>query len=59
MREEVAMWGIPRGKIATCAERFSALTKANDTLGQFHALRRQDVESGSRPSLQESLARLG
>ena len=58
MKDDVAMWVIPGEKIGAYAERFDALAKANDILGKFHAMRREDVESGSRPSLQESLARL-
>jgi uncharacterized protein (DUF169 family) len=59
MKDDVAMWVIPGKKIATYAERFEALAKANEILGKFHSMRREDIESGARPSLQESLARLG
>ncbi len=59
MKDDIAMWVIPGDKIAAYAERFDALAKANDILGKFHSMRREDVESGGRPTLQESLARLG
>ncbi len=51
-----------RGDIDTTAqayaERIAALGKANGILTQFHTLRRQDVEAGGSPTVQESLARL-
>ena len=59
MKDDVAMWVIPGGKIKAYADRFDALARANEILGKFHSMRREDVESGRRPTLQESLARLG
>jgi hypothetical protein len=39
-------------------ERVEALAKANRLLSTFHQLRRQAVESGQTPTVQESLAAL-
>ena len=58
LRDEVAIWAIPGDKIAVYADRIKTLAHANQVLTQFHARRREDIESGARPTVQESLARL-
>ena len=58
LSDDVALWALPGSRLAEYAERISALATANRVLGTFHVLRRQDVESGKRPSLAESLGRL-
>ena len=57
--DDVAMWAIPGEPIECYAERIAALAQANDILTQFHTMRREDVEAGDRPTLQQSMARLG
>lgn len=56
--DDIALWGLPGNNLAAYIERIAALAGANDTLATFHRLRRQDVEAGQRPTLQQSLARL-
>ncbi len=58
LRDEVAIWAIPGDKIAIYADRITTLAHANKVLTQFHTRRREDIESGARPTVQESLARL-
>ena len=45
-------------KIAIYADRITTLAHANQVLTRFHTRRREDIESGARPTIQESLARL-
>lgn len=58
MTDSVAMWAFPAGKLDKYCEALGILTRANDTLAMFHAMRRSDVELGKRPTVQESLRRL-
>ena len=55
---DVALYALPGANVEAYAERIAALGKANALLTQFHTLRRQDVEAGGSPTVQESLARL-
>lgn len=59
LSDDVALWALPGGRVAEFVERIEALAAANETLARFHDLRRQDVESGARPTIEESLVRLG
>jgi len=56
---DVALWAIPGARLGEYAGRVAALAQANTILTQFHTIRRQDVEAGGRPSIPQSLARLG
>ena len=58
MTDDFALWALPGARIAEYAERIKVLSKANQILTQFHALRRSDVEAGKSPSVRESLVRL-
>lgn len=58
MTDGVSMWALPGPRLEAYAERLTSLAHANRVLGRFHALRRQDVEAGGRPTLEQSLARL-
>ncbi len=58
MTDDVSLWALPGANLAAYAERVGALTQANQVLATFHSLRRQDVEAGKKPSLDESLERL-
>ncbi len=55
---DVALYALPGPNVQAYAERIAALGKANGILTQFHTLRRQDIEAGGSPTVQESLARL-
>jgi uncharacterized protein (DUF169 family) len=57
--DSVAIFAIPGARLAAYAERIDTLTRANTILTQFHQLRRQSVESGNRPTIQESLVAFG
>src|SRR3954447_10887540 len=56
LTDDVALYAIPAATLEAFAERVTALSKANEVLSRFHALRRKDVESGGRPTIQQSLA---
>jgi len=56
--DDVALWAPPGGKIRDHAELVSKLASANDVLGRFHDLRRQDVKDGKTPTRGESMQRL-
>lgn len=51
----VAIFAIPGPKLEAYVERIGVLTKANNILTQFHQLRRQSIDAGNRPSVQDSL----
>lgn len=59
LSEPVALWALPGSTLAAYCEQITVLARANDVLTDFHVQRRQDVESGERPSVPESLAKLG
>jgi uncharacterized protein (DUF169 family) len=59
LKHDVSLFAIPGAKLEAYVERISALAKANGILTQFHTLRRQDVEAGQTPTIEQSLARLG
>lgn len=56
--DDTALWALPGAKIALYAARIAKLAAANDVLGRFHALRREDVVAGNTPTYAESLARM-
>jgi uncharacterized protein (DUF169 family) len=53
-----AVYAIPGPRVAEYAARIDELASANGVLTSFHRLRREDVESGKRPTIQDSLAAL-
>ena len=57
LSDSVAMWAFPGGKLDQYCEQIAVLARANKTLTAFHARRRQDIESGERPTVQQSLER--
>ena len=59
LSDDVAMWALPGSRLGEYSEDIEVLAEANRTLAAFHERRRQDVESGERPTVRESLARLG
>ena len=48
----------PAARSSATPNGLPALARANNVLGKFHTLRRQDVEAGLRPTVVESLLRL-
>ena len=56
--DSIAMWAFPGSKLAEYCEQIAVFARANTTLTTFHARRREDIESGQRPTVQESLNRL-
>jgi uncharacterized protein (DUF169 family) len=58
MSDDFAVWAFPGARIAEYAERIKVLAAANQILTRFHQLRRDDVEAGKSPSVQDSLSRL-
>jgi uncharacterized protein (DUF169 family) len=58
LNDSVAMWAFPGNKLDQYCEQIGILARANKTLTTFHTRRREDVESGERPTVRQSLARL-
>ncbi|MGH7389157.1 MAG: DUF169 domain-containing protein [Candidatus Rokuibacteriota bacterium] len=59
LSDDVALFAMPGGRLAEYTARVVELARANSVLGAFHRLRRSDVKAGGRPTVRESLARLG
>ena len=59
LSDDVALWALPGSRLDEYSEQIGVLAGANRTLAAFHELRKSDVESGERPTVRESLARLG
>ena len=58
MSDAIALWALPSAKLDAYCAQIEILAAANRTLSKFHELRRKDVESGTRPTVQESLQQL-
>ena len=56
--ESTAIFALPGFRLGVYAERIRALAKANAVLTQFHQLRRKEISSGIRPTIEESLRSL-
>ena len=59
LSDGVALWALPGSGLGAYCEQIASLAAANRTLAAFHERRRKDVEAGGRPTVRESLARLG
>jgi uncharacterized protein (DUF169 family) len=57
LSDSVAMWAFPGGKLDQYCEQITILAHANKTLTAFHTRRREDIESGQRPTVRQSLER--
>lgn len=53
--DTIAIFAIPGEKLEAYVERIRILTNANTILTKFHQMRRNDIASGNRPSIQISL----
>ena len=58
LTDDVALWALPAHRLDQYCGQIAAFASANRTLTAFHQRRRQDVESGQRPTVQQSLERL-
>ena len=58
LSDDVAMWALPGSRLEQYCGQIDGFANANRTLAMFHERRRADVESGERPTVQESLQRL-
>ena len=58
LTDDVALWALPAHRLDQYCGQIVAFANANRTLTAFHQRRRQDVESGQRPTVQQSLERL-
>jgi len=58
LSDSVALWAFPGSKLDQYGAEIAALARANKTLTVFHARRREDIEAGKRPTVQQSLDRL-
>jgi uncharacterized protein (DUF169 family) len=55
LADDVALWALPGAELNQYLERIVALAQANSVLTTFHEIRREDVEGGRNPTIQESL----
>ena len=53
--EAIAIFALPGVRIGAYVDRIRALAKANSVLKQFHQVRRKEIGSGLRPTIEESL----
>ena len=58
LTDDVAIWALPGDKVHLYAARIDTFATANNVLGEFHSIRRKDVEAGLEPTVAESLSRL-
>ena len=58
MSDDTALWALPWSRFGRYCEQIATFANANRTLAMFHERRREDVESGERPTVRESLQRL-
>jgi len=58
LSDSVAMWAFPGSKLEQYCEQIAVLARANQTLTLFHTRRREDIQSGQRPTVRQSLERL-
>jgi uncharacterized protein (DUF169 family) len=58
LSDDIALYAIPGATLGAFAERIAALSKANAILTKFHQIRRQEIEAGGSPTIQNSLVSL-
>jgi uncharacterized protein (DUF169 family) len=58
LSDDIALYAIAGRTLSAFSERITALAKANDLLAKFHKIRRNDIEAGRTPTIQESLLAL-
>lgn len=57
--DDRTLWALPGDGLVAYVDAIETLARANGTLTQFHSLRRAAIEAGERPTVEQSLARLG
>jgi len=58
LTDSVALWAFPASKLDQYCEQITVLASANKQLTTFHDRRKEDVASGKRPTVRQSLERL-
>lgn len=58
LSDDVALYAIAGRTLSAFVERITALARANEVLTKFHQIRRNDIEAGRTPTVQESLLAL-
>ena len=58
LTDGAAMWALPGAKLHRYCAEIVTLARANEILTTFHERRREDVEAGKQPTVQQSLERL-
>jgi uncharacterized protein (DUF169 family) len=53
--DEVAIFALPGANLSAYVDRLRILSSANTVLSRFHQMRRTNIASGNRPSVQHSL----
>jgi uncharacterized protein (DUF169 family) len=59
LSENIAMWAFPGKKLEQYCSEIETLARANKTLSAYHMQRREDIGSGARPTVRQSLDRVG
>jgi uncharacterized protein (DUF169 family) len=58
LSNSISMWAFPGDKLEQYSTQVDALARANRTLSLFHTQRKEDVRSGARPTVRQSLDRV-
>ena len=58
LSDDIVLWALPGRRLDEYCDQIAAFAEANRTLAAFHERRKTDIESGDRPTVRESLARL-
>ena len=59
LTDDIALWGLAGDKLEQYVSEIKIMSAGNEILTKFHDMRRQDIEAGKLPTVQDSLARLG
>ena len=59
LADDTAVYALPGPRLEAYVARIAELGRANAVLTRFHQIRRKDVAAGRRPTVAESLARMG
>lgn len=58
LSNSISVWAFPGDKLEQYSAQINALARANRTLSLFHTKRKEDVRSGARPTVRQSLDRV-
>ena len=53
--KDIAVFALPGPRLDQYVDKIKVLANANNTLQKFHEIRREQIESGMRPTIKESL----